>query len=422
MLVLYPTTEESDTSINSSLLLVSDDNLSFSGDLDSFVVPIDASSSSFTSFCQDDENEDPYLEPLSALRNRLQTVKKTSSRCAKESGLVAALPTPNIVRANEASIQVHPVTFIAIPKRHHLPLLSWDDENREMDNDSQGLDESSIVNARPVTTGSLVVDPSITNEALEERIRIIQTTIQKEENKVLRPIPIIDPECSHHQSPPSTFEHPKSASTASLYMELGSLELHRKSYSAAIQAFFRAATRYRSQDTLSLANALDCAVIAFCRALQEERSTDWMHHPQFKPSRFYAAIDEAVQIRQQELGTKHVETMEAIHLAAQLCVCTGEPSQAISHYLEMIRIHTTLFGPHHADMTEVAQDLGNAYLQCQDIASAQKWYQYAAHIYSTTKPPARSFQTLWRDTKRLERIHRWTQEDPAEDENLLFEL
>jgi hypothetical protein len=202
------------------------------------------------------------------------------------------------------------------------------------------------------------------------------------------------------------------------------LEQQQDSYSAAIHAFFHAATLYRNEkeETLELAGALDAAVVAFCRAIPGDYQIDWKHHPQFKVSRFFLCMNESVRIRKQVLGHKHVDTLEAIHHLAQLCVLTGDPGRAVPHYMEVIQVYASVFGPHYPNLAVVAHGLGNAYLQCQDIASAQEWYQYGGRIHATTKSPAANVQSLWRATIRLERIHRWTQEDPAQDENLLFEL
>jgi tetratricopeptide (TPR) repeat protein len=413
MHVIYPK-DETDTSILSSEVVSGDDPSAFGElDSDSLFLPIGASSDSFADRYDDTLDNDPYLEPLSSLQGRLNATKITSLR-TEEDVMKDTVQAPFSRPPKECESLKVPFPFIAVPKRIYLS-----EEASVADSDASNhhnWKESFFIPMPILNVPLLGSDCGPTHT--EDRIRHLKEVIQQQlHQKLLRHVQTID------GSP--SMEMPESSLIACLYMEMGVLEQNQQSYSAAIQAFFHAATLYRNgkqEDALNLARALDNAVVAFCLAKQVGGATNCMHRSQHKDSRFFHCMNESVQIRKQELGTHHSDTLEAIHHLAHLFVLTGNPGRAVPLYADAIQEHAAAFGPHHPNTASMAHGLGNAYLHCQDIASAQKWYQYAGRIYAGTKSSLRNIQLLRRDIKRLERIYRWTQEDPAQDENLLFEL
>jgi tetratricopeptide (TPR) repeat protein len=211
--------------------------------------------------------------------------------------------------------------------------------------------------------------------------------------------------------------------TAKLYLQLGTAEQQAHQYAAAINSFFQAAAIYRHVSRqAALATALDHAAVAYCQAHQEGATTPI--HRQHKVSRFYRCLYEALQLRKQELGPWHADTVDSLQHLAQLCLATGHAARAAGHYLEVVYLRKAIFGPHHPGTAVTAHCLGNAYLQSHDTVAAELWYDHALAVYNHMQLPNDNpaVAKLLRDRKRLERVDRWMEEDPADDENLLFEL
>jgi tetratricopeptide (TPR) repeat protein len=212
---------------------------------------------------------------------------------------------------------------------------------------------------------------------------------------------------------------------AKLYLALAALEQQLHDYPAAINFYFHAAALFRhAQRPVALATALDAAAVAYGRARQQ--GLDTMIHRQHGVGRFFQCLYEALELRKRELGAWHVDTVDTLQHLAQLCLVTGQAEQAARYYLEVVQLRKVIFGPRHAGTAVTAHGLANAYFQSHDLAAAEIWYEYALGVYhdmglTLDKNPA--VKKLVRDWKRLERVDRWiTEEDPADDENLLFEL
>lgn len=211
--------------------------------------------------------------------------------------------------------------------------------------------------------------------------------------------------------------------TARLYLELGRTEQRARLYPAAINSFFQAAAIFRHvARPAALATALDHAAVAYCQA--HEDGVTGSIHPQHKVSRFYRCLYEALLLRKQELGPWHVDTVDTLQHLAQLCLLTGHAARAAGHYLEVVHLRKAIFGPDHPGTAVTAHGLGNAYLQSHDTVAAELWYDHALAVYNAMHLPSDNpaVTRLLRDRKRLERVDRWMDEDPAADENLLFEL
>lgn len=216
---------------------------------------------------------------------------------------------------------------------------------------------------------------------------------------------------------------PNQLHTAKLYLRLGTTEQKAHLYPAAINSFFQAAAIYRHfSRRAALATALDNAAVAYCHA-HEEGATIPIHS-QHKVSRFYRCLSEALDLRKQELGPWHVDTVDTLQHLAHLCLLTGHAARAAGHYLEVVHLRKAIFGPHHPGTSVAAHCLGNAYLQSHDTVAAEVWYDHALSVYNYMQLPSDNpaVAKLLRDRKRLERVGRWCEEDPAEDENLLFDL
>lgn len=211
---------------------------------------------------------------------------------------------------------------------------------------------------------------------------------------------------------------------AKLYLELGLAEQDMHQYPAAINFFFQAAAIFRHfSRPVALATALDAVANAYCHA-HEEGMTNLIHG-QHKVSRIYRCLYEALSLRKQELGPWHVDTVDTLQHLAKLCLLTGHAARAAGHYLEVVILRKAIFGPNHVGTAVSAHCLGNAYLQAHNIAEAERWYNYTLTVYNAMQLPNNNpaVAKLLRDRKRLERVDRWiTEDDPAKDENLLFEL
>jgi tetratricopeptide (TPR) repeat protein len=213
---------------------------------------------------------------------------------------------------------------------------------------------------------------------------------------------------------------------AKLYLALAALEQQLNDYPAAINYYFHAAALFcHAQCPVALATALDAVAVAYGRARQQGLH-ETMIHRQHGLDRFFQCLYEALELRKRELGPWHVDTVDTLQHLAQLCLVTGQAEMAARYYLEVVQLRKVIFGPRHAGTAVTAHGLANAYFQSHDLAAAEVWYEYALGVYhdmglSLDKNPA--VKKLVRDWKRLERVDRWiTEGDPADDENLLFEL
>jgi tetratricopeptide (TPR) repeat protein len=232
----------------------------------------------------------------------------------------------------------------------------------------------------------------------------------------------------HSANKNSSKGHSRSSSSmpmAKLYLALAALEQELHDYAAAINFYFHAAAVFRhARRPVALATALDAVAVAYSRARQQ--GMDSMIHRQHGVGRFFQCLYEALELRKRELGPWHVDTVDTLQHFAQLCLVTGQAEQAARYYVEVVQLRRVIFGPRHAGTAVTAHGLANAYFQSHDLAAAEVWYEYALSVYhdmglSLDKNPA--VKRLVRDWKRLERVDRWiTEDDPADDENLLFEL
>lgn len=303
--------------------------------------------------------------------------------------------------ANRPSAEVT-VPFRALFEPPSFTILDdVDDDDEEEENNN---DESYAIPTNPVLTKPATPSRKRRHAALQ-RAKELKADLERLRKQA------------------ATGSSPKQLQTAKLYLQLGLTEQEAHQYPAAINSFFQAAAIFRHiSRPVALATALDHAAVAYCKAHQESMTT--LIHRQHKVSRFYRCLYEALQLRKHELGPWHVDTVDTLQHLAQLCLSTGQAATAAGHYLEVVHLRKAIFGPNHPGTAVTAHCLGNAYLQAHDTVAAELWYDHALAVYNSMQLPNGNpaVAKLLRDRKRLERVNRWIEENPAEDENLLFEL
>jgi len=211
--------------------------------------------------------------------------------------------------------------------------------------------------------------------------------------------------------------------TANLYLQLGLAQQQFYDFPAAISSFFRSAALYRHfSRQAALATVLEHAAVSYMQA--KERGLTTAVHQYHKVESFHQCLHEALNLRKQELGPWHVDTVNTLQNLAKLLFLTGHPARAAQHYVEVVHLRKAIFGPNHPSTAVTAHCLGNAYLQAHDTVAAELWYHHALQIYNcmhlSSDNPA--VAKLLQDRRQLECIERWMSGDLGEDPNLLFEV
>lgn len=216
---------------------------------------------------------------------------------------------------------------------------------------------------------------------------------------------------------------PSSLYVARLFRRLGQAEQTLHNYTNAIHSLLQAASIFRRfSKRVALANVLDNVAVTYCEALR--RGQGGSLKKIYAVSFFSQCLVEALEIRKEELGPWHVDTVDTLQHLGSLCLALGHPDKATSHYLEVINLRKAIFGPHHPSTAVTAHCLGNAYLQSHDTMAAGVWFEYSLNIYNELNIPDDNpaVARLLRDRERLDRVERWMDEGLSEDENLLFDI
>jgi hypothetical protein len=395
--------------------------------------------------------EDPYLQPVEVIRKRLLSSSSvaapqtktnataTTAAATERRGMRRMLPaprkkfqhTPSARSLGSFDMPTAPIhqTFnflqdcadepsdaagkaLTIPRQTNFDAsqishVAVSDDEEEEEEEEGHVDVSFAI----PSSGPILTTPKSSLSSSTKRMQIAQ--LQASETKAAM---------KHLQT--QSISRTRQVRLAKLYLQLASVELKLHQYPCAINSYFQAAAVYRHFALYTaLATSLDKAAAAYCQAYQHGMM-DIIHqqHPQ---SRFFRCLYEAAALRKQELGPWHVDTVDSLQHLAHLCLLTGQASKAATYYLEVVHVRNAIFGCEHPSLAVSAHCLGNAYLQSHDTSSAEQWYALAMQVYNQMALPDDNpaVARLLSDRKRLERVDRWiSKEDPADDENLLFEL
>lgn len=197
-------------------------------------------------------------------------------------------------------------------------------------------------------------------------------------------------------------QDPKSVLTAKLFVRLGNVERRARRYLSAMNSYFQAAAIFRKQKRwIQLATALDLIVVTYSEAHQEGRSSQIHEH--FQAKTLFQCVTDALNIRKEELGPWHVDTVNTLQHLARLYMNTGQVEQAAEHYLEVVELRRKIYGPTHHGTAVAAHCLGNAYFQLRDVEAALVWYDYTVMVYEhlEIQPDNPAFAQILRDRQLL---------------------
>lgn len=181
--------------------------------------------------------------------------------------------------------------------------------------------------------------------------------------------------------------------TADAYMELGLAELQVGELPAAKTSFELAYCAFRRfRKHVAVAKALDCLGVtnSRCGALYLDKALE--------------LLQQAFQIRRQELGVWHVDTVDTMNQIAKVHALAENFPEARRCYWEVFWVRKGIFGAQHPSVAIAAHDLANAFVKLGSLEDGSNFYQIALEIFDRIELPSGNpaVSKLLRDMKQLE--------------------
>jgi tetratricopeptide (TPR) repeat protein len=188
--------------------------------------------------------------------------------------------------------------------------------------------------------------------------------------------------------------------TADAYMELGQAELQVRDYTAAKSSFQLAYCMFRRfRKHVAVAKALDCLGVtnSRCGAAYLDKALE--------------LLQEAFQIRRQELGVWHVDTVDTMNRIAKVHALAENFPEARRCYWEVFWVRKAIFGAQHPSVAVAAHDLANCFVRLGSLEDGSNFYQIAMEIFDKMGLPSGNpaVSKLLRDMKQLEQQDRWAE-------------
>jgi tetratricopeptide (TPR) repeat protein len=188
--------------------------------------------------------------------------------------------------------------------------------------------------------------------------------------------------------------------TADAYMELGLAELQIGDYAAAKSSFELAYCTFRRfRKHVAVAKALDCLGVtnSRCGAAYLAKALE--------------LLQEAFQIRRQELGVWHVDTVDTMNRIAKVHALANNFPEARRCYWEVFWVRKGIFGAQHPGVAVAAHDLANAFVKLGSLEDGSNFYQIAMEIFDRMELPSGNpaVSKLLRDMKQLEETDRYAE-------------
>ena len=188
--------------------------------------------------------------------------------------------------------------------------------------------------------------------------------------------------------------------TADAYMELGMVELQVGDYAAAKSSFELAYCTFRRfRKHVAVAKALDCLGVTNSRCGAEYLG------------KALELLQEAFQIRRQELGVWHVDTVDTMNRIAKVHALANNFPEARRCYWEVFWVRKGIFGAQHPGVAVAAHDLANAFVKLGSLEDGSNFYQIAMEIFDRMELPSGNpaVSKLLRDMKQLEEQDRYAE-------------
>jgi tetratricopeptide (TPR) repeat protein len=171
---------------------------------------------------------------------------------------------------------------------------------------------------------------------------------------------------------------------ANCLMHLGHAHLRCEEYSDALSVY-KSCVRIRRHlcgnvNTLSVARALDKVGLA-ASFLSTSAETDQSTHENENLEWARVALQEALQIRVDQLGPHHIDSVETLNNLAGVYLHKREWRAALQAYREVLMVRAAVHGPTHPSVAVTLQSLGNVLLRMGHGETAIQHYQAALILY-----------------------------------------
>jgi hypothetical protein len=122
-------------------------------------------------------------------------------------------------------------------------------------------------------------------------------------------------------------------------------------------------------------------------------------------------LQEAFQIRRQELGVWHVDTVDTMNRIAMVHALANNFPEARRCYWEVFWVRKGIFGAQHPGVAIAAHDLANAFVNLGSLEDGSNFYQIAMEIFDRMELPSGNpaVSKLLRDMKQLEQQDRFAE-------------
>ena len=193
----------------------------------------------------------------------------------------------------------------------------------------------------------------------------------------------------------------QSTETAHAYICLGNSCMNLHKYVDAQQAFQSAYRIFRHRNKV-LGVALAMERMGVATSLDAYNAKDGRAALQ----RAYTVLLEAFRIRQEQLGSHHVDTVDCLNQIAKVHVQANDLVEAQRCYWQVFWVRKAIFGAHHPSIAVAAHDLANVFYKRGSKDDANNFYQIALEVYDNMELPNENpaVARLLKDMKRLDRV------------------
>lgn len=383
---------------------------------DSFAFQIDWSDGAF-----DDSFDDPYLLPMSKIRERGRQRQRNQTEGLKDrdeyhqEDYTIPMPSSNVqpLENTISSFSIHEQSYDDIAP-DLIALHSSETEDTSGGGSTPSRPTSSPASSPASSIRRLPLEKelplsfAIPAAPLDDRVdTVVETASTASQQSSQQPKPRADPKRRKAQEKRMYWIRVVASrlanygsdnlETADAYMELGQAELQVNEYVGAKSSFQSAYCTFRRfRKYVAIAKALDCLGVANSRggAACFDQSLE--------------LLQDAFWIRRQKLGVWHVDTVDTMNRIAMVHALAENFSEARRCYWEVFWVRKAIFGAQHPSVAVAAHGLANSFVKLGSLEDGSNFYHIAMEIFDKMGLPSENpaVSKLLRDMKQLEQVHR----------------